>query len=79
VDQLTEKVLRSFDHWKKEELDLHTLFEAGGNDPEARTRVFDIVEQLVKDGLLQEEMNDFYSLTEKGREAINKERRTSRG
>jgi hypothetical protein len=70
VDRLTRKVLKSFAHWKQDTLDLHTLFEAGGNDPEARTRVFDIVEQLVKDGLLAEEGNDFYSLTEKGREAL---------
>jgi hypothetical protein len=66
VDVLTKRVLGSFAHWKKEALDLHTLFEAGGNDPEARTRVFDIVERLVKDGLLEELGNDFYSLTEKG-------------
>jgi hypothetical protein len=69
VDELTKKVLLSFDQWKQASLDLHVLFEAGGNEPEARTRVFDIVEQLVKDGLLEEEGNDFYSLTEKGREA----------
>jgi DNA-binding transcriptional regulator PaaX len=52
----------------KQSLDLHELFEAGGNDPEARTAVFDAVERLVGVGLLQEEGNDFYSLTEKGRE-----------
>jgi len=69
MDELTKRVLGSFGHWEKESLDLHTLFEAGGNDPEARTRVFDIVERLVKDGLLEELGNDFYSLTEKGREA----------
>lgn len=46
------------------------LFEAGGNDADARTRVFDIVEQLVKDGMLAEEGNDFYSLTDKGRELL---------
>lgn len=74
MDELTYKVLRSFDHWKKEQLDLHTLFEAGGNDPEERTRVFDIVERLVKEGLLLEEGNDFYSLTEKGRAALGKGR-----
>jgi hypothetical protein len=68
VDELTKRVLGSFAHWEKESLDLHTLFEAGGNDPDARTRVFDIVEQLVKDGLLTELGNDFYSLTEKGRQ-----------
>jgi hypothetical protein len=72
VDELTYRVLRSFEHWKKDSLDLHTLFEAGGNDPEARTRVFDIVERLVKESLLEELGNDFYSLTEKGREAAQR-------
>ena len=67
MDELTRKVIGSFATWRKDSLDLHTLFEAGGNDPEARTAVFDIVEKLVRDGLLQEEGNDFYSLTEKGR------------
>ncbi|HSK63336.1 MAG TPA: hypothetical protein VK893_05835, partial [Pyrinomonadaceae bacterium] len=67
VDELTKKVLRSFSTWRKETLDLHELFEAGGNDPEARTAVFDIVERLVAEGLLAEEGNDFYSLTEKGK------------
>jgi len=68
VDQLTKDVLGSFQLWRQESLDLHTLFEAGGNNPEARTRVFDIVERLVKEGLLAEDGNDFYSLTEKGKE-----------
>jgi hypothetical protein len=72
VDELTKRVLRSFEHWKRDSLDLHTLFEAGGNDPEARTRVFDIVERLVKESLLEELGNDFYSLTEKGREAAQR-------
>ena len=53
----------------KESLDLHVLFEAGGNDPEARTAVFDAVERLVAEGLLEELGNDFYSLTERGKEA----------
>lgn len=69
MDELTKEVLGSFAAWKKDSLDLHTLFEAGGNDPEARTGVFDIVERLVKEGLLEEQGNDFYSLTEKGRQA----------
>ena len=70
VDELTRKVLGSFAHWRKDTLDLHELFEAGGNDPQARTAVFDIVERLVAEGLLAEEGNDFYSLTQKGKEAI---------
>jgi hypothetical protein len=69
VDELTRKVLKSFSVWRKDTLDLHELFEAGGNDPDARTAVFDIVERLVQEGLLQEEGNDFYSLTEKGKTA----------
>ena len=70
MKEIEKRVLRSFEHWKRDKLDLHTLFEAGENDPEARTAVFDAVERLVKEGLLQEEGNDFYSLTEKGREAV---------
>jgi DNA-binding PadR family transcriptional regulator len=73
VDDLTKRVLGSFELWKKDALDLHTLFEAGGNDPEDRTRVFDIVERLVKEGLLEELGNDFYSLTEKGKAALSTE------
>lgn len=67
MDQLSKKVLQSFSLWRKETLDLHELFEAGGNDPQARTAVFDIVERFVKEGILTEEGNDFYSLTEKGK------------
>jgi hypothetical protein len=69
VNDIDKRVLKSFEHWGKETLDLHTLFEAGENDPEARTAVFDAVERLVKEELLQEEGNDFYSLTEKGKKA----------
>ena len=69
MDELTRRVLGMFEYLKRDTLDLHTLFEAGGNDPEARTRVFDIVERSVKDGLLEEKGNDFYSLTKKGRDA----------
>ena len=67
MDQLTKDVLKSFAVWGKDFLDLHELFEAGGNDPEARTAVFDIVERLVREGMLKEEGNDFYSLTDKGK------------
>jgi hypothetical protein len=69
VDEIQKRVLGSFAYWGKDKLDLHELFEAGGNDPEKRTAVFYAVEQLVSDGLLLEEGNDFYSLTEKGRAA----------
>lgn len=68
MKEIRKRVLKSFEHWGKESLDLHTLFEAGENDPDARTAVFDAVEQLVKEGLLQEEGNDFYSLTDAGKD-----------
>lgn len=71
MDELTRKVLDSFAVWRKDALDLHELFEAGGNDPEARTAVFDIVERLVEEGLLEELGNDFYALTEKGKLAAS--------
>ena len=73
MDEISTLVLRSFQRWNKEKLDLHELFEAGGNDPERRTAVFDAVEKLVAQGLLNEEGNDFYSLTEKGRQASLRE------
>jgi DNA-binding IclR family transcriptional regulator len=67
MDQLAERVLDLFTELKSETLDLHTLFEAGGNDRVARERVFDIVSQLVREGLLEERGSDFYAITTKGR------------
>jgi DNA-binding transcriptional regulator PaaX len=69
VNQYDKLVIASFDQWGQDKLDLHTLFEAGGNDPQARTEIFYAVERLVGEGMLLEEGNDFYSLTEKGRAA----------
>jgi DNA-binding PadR family transcriptional regulator len=69
MDDMTRQVLRQFKRFNKESLDLHELFEAGGNDPEERKQVFYAVERLVEDGLLEERGNDFYALTGKGREA----------
>ncbi|MDT5156520.1 MAG: hypothetical protein QOC61_1937 [Acidobacteriota bacterium] len=74
MDELTLRVLSMFGEMGKEELDLHELFEAGGNDPDARRSVFDAVETLVERGLLAELGNDFYTLTEEGRETIRKGR-----
>lgn len=70
MNEIEKRVLRSFELWGKEKLDLHTLFEAGENDPDSRTAVFDAVERLVQGELLKEEGNDFYSLTEKGKETV---------
>lgn len=67
MDVLAGKILAMFASFNKETLDLHELFEAGGNDPQARTAVLDTVDSLVKDGLLEERGNDFYALTGEGR------------
>ena len=61
-----------FDELNQEALDLHALFEAGGNNPQERTAVFDTVERLVKEELLKELGNDFYALTPKGRKALQR-------
>jgi len=66
MDTLAQNILNMFASFNKETLDLHALFEAGGNDPDARTAVLDTVERLVKDGLLEERGNDFYALTGEG-------------
>lgn len=70
MDETTTRVLKLFAQMNNDTLDLHTLFEAGGNDPDARRQVLDVVAQLVRDGLLEERGSDFYKLTIKGRSAI---------
>jgi hypothetical protein len=64
------RVLSMFEGLGKPELDLHELFEAGGNDPEARLAVLHDVEWLVERGLLEERGNDFYALSDRGRRAL---------
>lgn len=71
MDDVTRQVLSQFKRFNKESLDLHELFEAGGNDPDTRKEVFYAVERLVADGLLEERGNDFYALTDAGREAAS--------
>ena len=73
MQDLARRVLQMFALLDQEALDLHQLFEAGGNDPQARTAVFDAVEKLVGEGLLEERGNDFYALSEKGRVAAQRD------
>jgi hypothetical protein len=72
--EIAPRVLAMFGEMGKGELDLHELFEAGGNDPDERRAVFDAVEALVARGLLEERGNDFYALTDAGREAASRAR-----
>lgn len=69
---MSPRVLRMFEELGKPELDLHELFEAGGNDPDSRRTVFFAVEELVERGLLEERGNDFYTLTDAGRAEASK-------
>ena len=62
MNNLRRKILKLFDQMRTDTLDLHTLFEAGGNDPQARERVIDEVSRLVQEGVLEERGSDFYAL-----------------
>jgi len=53
-------VLKAFIEMGSDSLDLHTLFEAGGNDPEFRKRVLDAINSLVDTGHLESGGSDFY-------------------
>jgi hypothetical protein len=69
MDEMKRLVLGMFKQIGKETLDLHELFEAGGNDMDARKEVFYTVERLVEEGLLEERGNDFYALSAEGKRA----------
>jgi hypothetical protein len=71
MDETKRRVLGMFEQMGKEALDLHELFEAGGNDADARREVFFAVERLVEGGLLEERGNDFYALTAEGKRAAS--------
>ena len=70
MNQLKERVLQLFGEMKKEKLDLHVLFEAGGNSPEERKRVLDAIEELRREGLLEAQGSDFYVLTKRGKQTL---------
>ena len=68
---LSSRVLEVFRELSRDRLDLHALFEAGGNEPAQRAEVLDALESLIRDGLLEAQGGDFYGLTEKGKRAIS--------
>lgn len=70
MNQASAKVLKTFSEMKRDRLDLHVLFEASGNEPEARAQVVDAVDDLVREGFLQSTGGDFYVLTDKGERAL---------
>jgi hypothetical protein len=66
------RVLEMFDQLGRDRLDLHALFEAGGNEPVQRVEVLDAIEKLIREGLVEAQGGDFYGLTEKGKKAISR-------
>lgn len=64
------RVLRVFGELGKERLDLHALLESAGSDPHQRRQVLDAVDELKREGLLNERSGDFYALTEKAKALI---------
>jgi hypothetical protein len=70
LKQLSADVLRMFSEMQRECLDLHVMFESSGNEPAARARVLDAVDELLREGFLQSAGGDFYVLTEKGKQAL---------
>jgi hypothetical protein len=64
---LSLRVLRLFDEMGTDRLDLHVLFEAGGNEATEREHVLDAIDELVRDGMLDASSGDFYALTQKGK------------
>jgi hypothetical protein len=68
---MSRRVLKLFIDMGRQSLDLHTLFEAGGNDPASRERVLGVVRRLVDAGFLESRSSDFYLLTSKGQKAVS--------
>lgn len=66
------RVLEMFGQLGRDRLDLHALFEAGGNEPIQRVAVLDAIENLIREGLVEAQGGDFYGLTEKGKRAISR-------
>ena len=67
---LSLRVLRLFGEMGKDRLDLHSLFEAAGNEPAERQEVLDVIEELTRAGMMEACGGDFYTLTERGKTAI---------
>jgi hypothetical protein len=64
---LSLRILRLFEEMGKDQLDLHVLFEAAGNEPAERQGVLDAVDELTREGMLDASGGDFYALTNKVR------------
>ena len=71
MEPLVLRVLEVFREMERDRLDLHTLFEAGGNEPLHRVQGLDAIVNLTREGMLEASGGDFYSLTERGKGVIS--------
>jgi len=67
---LSLRVLRLFGEMGKDQLDLHVLLEAAGNEPATRQGVLEAIDELTGAGMLDACGGDFYALTEIGKGTI---------
>ena len=56
------RILKAFKELDKDRLDLHALFDAGGNEPDNRRAVLDTVEELVRQRLLESRGGDLFTV-----------------
>ncbi len=67
------KLLQLFREPEAEAWDLHSFFEfAASDDPAQRIAVLDAVDALTAGGYLESRGSDFYTLTQKGLEAVRR-------
>ena len=66
----SRQVLEIFHVMHQDRLDLHVLFEAAGNNTDAREQVVDAVDDLVREGMIESSGADFYTITDKGKAAL---------
>jgi hypothetical protein len=68
--EIAVKIVRLFRDANVEAWDLHAFFElSAGDDGSRHEAVLDTVDRLVASGYLESRGSDFFTLTEKGREA----------
>lgn len=66
-----QRVVELYPTMQADSLDLHTLFEAGGNDPCSRQEVLNSVADLIELGYLEPLGSDYYALTAEGKKWLD--------
>jgi DNA-binding IclR family transcriptional regulator len=72
MSPLSLQVLNMFREMGEDRLDLHVLFETAGNIPAEREKVLGAIDELVREGLVEETGSDYYTLTPKGKASLDR-------